>query len=120
MAVNNITFNPTRIRACTTSDNNRSNSNRSNTTGSPNWWSPIFGWSNEPEYIDDEPEKTEVEALTDKKVRFVPGSFTAEKAKQLRLMTHGKENYQDVMYHSAIASRLASDFKRREDNGDDL
>ncbi|KAI3512652.1 hypothetical protein L1887_19970 [Cichorium endivia] len=37
------------------------------------------------------------------------GCFTEEKAKQLRMKTVETVNFHDMMYHSAIASRLASD-----------
>nr|GEX43528.1 hypothetical protein [Tanacetum cinerariifolium] len=37
--------------------------------------------------------------------------FTEEKAKQLRMKTVEMSNFHDVMYHSAIASRLASDIE---------
>ena len=47
--------------------------------------------------------------------RFSPGCFTEEKAKQLRMMTKDT-SFHDVMYHSAIASRLASDFKLQSES----
>ncbi|KAM7267682.1 hypothetical protein ACFE04_009848 [Oxalis oulophora] len=112
MATNIISFKPvTGIRACASSDHRRSDSKQAN------WWSPIFGLSNEPDYID------EVKSSSVRN-RFAPGCFTAEKAKQLRLMTHGSANFHDVMYHSAIASRLATDLKYggcgggQEENGE--
>ncbi|THU52344.1 hypothetical protein C4D60_Mb10t03030 [Musa balbisiana] len=43
--------------------------------------------------------------------RFV--AFTEEKARELRMRTMETEAFHDVMYHSAIASRLASDLPRR-------
>ncbi|CAN1159388.1 hypothetical protein LINPERPRIM_LOCUS20486, partial [Linum perenne] len=43
--------------------------------------------------------------------RFSTGCFTTEKAKQLRMMTYDSSSHHDVIYHSAIAARLASDFK---------
>ncbi|XP_010688090.2 uncharacterized protein LOC104902108 [Beta vulgaris subsp. vulgaris] len=83
------------------------------------WWTPIFGWSSDVDYIDSS-SKDENPAKSDNipaKPRFSPGSFTEEKAKQLRLMTKDTAAFHDVMYHSAIASRLASDFSGR--NSDD-
>ncbi|XP_028108761.1 S-adenosylmethionine synthase 3-like [Camellia sinensis] len=47
--------------------------------------------------------------------RFSPGCFTEEKARQLRLMTKETSSFYDIMYHSAIASRLASDFPNSSD-----
>ncbi|KAJ9146514.1 hypothetical protein P3X46_028769 [Hevea brasiliensis] len=47
--------------------------------------------------------------------RFAPGCFTEEKAKQLRMLTTDMSSFHDAMYHSVIASRLASDFKNRSD-----
>ncbi|CAN1778726.1 hypothetical protein LINPERHAP1_LOCUS14478 [Linum perenne] len=39
------------------------------------------------------------------------GCFTAEKTTQLRMMTSDGSSHHDAIYHSAIAARLASDFK---------
>ena len=41
--------------------------------------------------------------------RFTLGGFTEEKAKQLRRKTMESASFHDIMYHSSIASRLASD-----------
>ncbi|KAJ6706304.1 hypothetical protein OIU79_010867 [Salix purpurea] len=41
--------------------------------------------------------------------RFALGSFTEEKARRLRRKTMEGRTFHDMMYHSAIASRLASD-----------
>lgn len=41
------------------------------------------------------------------------GCFTAEKAKELRKKTIETSTFHDIMYHSAIASRLASDVSDR-------
>ncbi|XP_071723797.1 uncharacterized protein At4g15970-like [Rutidosis leptorrhynchoides] len=117
MAANVISFRPTMIRACASSDHRKSESKNA---GSVNWLSPIFGWSNEPDYIGDEDAKRGAGPEIDLKLkrnRFSPGCFTAEKAKQLRLMTHGSASFHDVMYHSAIASRLATDFNGRQADG---
>ena len=43
------------------------------------------------------------------RTRFSRGCFTEEKAKQLRKKMMESSAFHDVMYHSAIASRLASD-----------
>ncbi|PRQ46471.1 hypothetical protein RchiOBHm_Chr2g0089411 [Rosa chinensis] len=85
------------------------------------WWSPLFGWSAEPDYIDSNNSKSSSEPAEDgpeskqRRSRFAPGCFTEEKAKQLRLKTIETETFHDAMYHSSIATRLASDFKNRSD-----
>ncbi|KAG6534566.1 uncharacterized protein LOC122044142 [Zingiber officinale] len=87
------------------------------------WWAPLFGWSPEPDYIDapvagakkgaaaegDEREKKMQQAASARKFTV----FTEEKAKQLRIRMMETEAFHDAMYHSAIASRLASDVPRR-------
>ncbi|XP_051147904.1 uncharacterized protein LOC127263029 [Andrographis paniculata] len=89
------------------------------------WWAPIFGWPSEPDYFDNnvkiEPGKTisghsekESGRIASDKKPF-RGCLTAEKAKELRRKTIETYNFHDVMYHSAIASRLASDVSERRD-----
>jgi hypothetical protein len=71
----------------------------------------------EPDYIDSDnkAQKSESDpAVKASNLRF-SGGLTEEKAKQLRKMTVGTESFHDTMYHSAIASRLASDFKACSD-----
>ncbi|KAK4590461.1 hypothetical protein RGQ29_020850 [Quercus rubra] len=90
---------------------------------SANWWVPIFGWSSEPDYMDPTSTSTattasaknvsgvsDLESETGRnRTRFSRGCFTEEKAKQLRKKMMESSAFHDVMYHSAIASRLASD-----------
>ncbi|KAJ6394436.1 hypothetical protein OIU77_023614 [Salix suchowensis] len=52
----------------------------------------------------------------DPRSRFALGSFTEEKAKQLRRKTLEGSTFHDIMYHSAIASRLALDGSGRPEN----
>ncbi|KAL3625412.1 hypothetical protein CASFOL_030866 [Castilleja foliolosa] len=84
-------------------------------TSSPNWWGPLFGFSSEPDYINptdkmsSKPAPDGGDESKPSKTRFVRGSFTEEKARQLRRMTYDTSSFHDSMYHSAIASRLASD-----------
>ncbi|KAJ6427291.1 hypothetical protein OIU84_022815 [Salix udensis] len=93
-------------------------------SGSSTWWSPLFGWSSSPDYLngnsstgsasDDMPDKESGLSGSDQepgrpRSRFALGSFTEEKAKQLRRKTLEGSTFHDMMYHSAIASRLASD-----------
>ncbi|XP_077225728.1 uncharacterized protein LOC143858916 [Tasmannia lanceolata] len=115
-----ITLRPSAIRACASSGGRESDTHRPKSQ-STNWWTPLFGWSSDPDYIDDtgsgkalnvshpDPDTTRVRS------RFSPGSFTDEKAKQLRMKTAETANFHDIMYHSAIASRLASDLSDRSD-----
>ncbi|KAK3436673.1 hypothetical protein EUGRSUZ_C01300 [Eucalyptus grandis] len=84
------------------------------------WLAPIFGFSADPGYIDSAagkvayPQKADPEGSSSLSAagrpRPDPIRFTAEKARLLRLMTSDGASRHDAMYHSAIASRLASDF----------
>lgn len=87
---------------------------------SSTWWAPLFGWSSDPDYVDtisggsasiDRSDTLESESNTSgrPKSRFTLGCFTEEKARQLRKKTVEGSSFHDIMYHSAIASRLASD-----------
>ncbi|KAJ6963364.1 hypothetical protein NC652_001860 [Populus alba x Populus x berolinensis] len=82
-------------------------------SSSSTWWSPLFGWSSSPDYLngnssaDQEPGRP--------RSRFALGSFTEEKAKQLRRKTLEGSTFHDMMYHSAIASRLALDGSGRQE-----
>ncbi|XP_054782046.1 LOW QUALITY PROTEIN: uncharacterized protein LOC129289295, partial [Prosopis cineraria] len=85
-----------------------------------NWWAPLFGMSSEPDYIDGTARSQAVEALGSNNEPVRPrskfaGCFTEEKAKQLRMKTMETTTFHDIMYHSAIASRLASDVSKRFD-----
>ncbi|KAI3521662.1 hypothetical protein L1887_11134 [Cichorium endivia] len=87
-------------------------------SASGKWWTPLFGLSSDPDYIHN-PETATGESVTGSsdpdngRSRFAPGCFTEEKAKQLRMKTSEMANFHDIMYHSAIASRLASDVSGR-------
>ncbi|KAI3495891.1 hypothetical protein L1887_38238 [Cichorium endivia] len=118
---------PVIVRAsASTSGNQKSDTQRKS------WWTPLFGWSSEPDYIDsgniDKSKKnnttfsarsgTASESDLDQRPvrsRISPGNFTEEKARKLRMLTMETESFHDAMYHSAIASRLASDFSDRSD-----
>lgn len=105
------------IQACAGSGHRIPDPDRRKNSSSTNWWTPLFGISSEPDYIDSDnkaPKSESDPAAKASKLRF-SGGLTEEKAKQLRLMTVGTESFHDTMYHSAIASRLASDFKARSD-----
>ncbi|XP_030474010.1 uncharacterized protein LOC115691512 [Syzygium oleosum] len=96
------------------SSSSSSNSNSS----SSSWWAPIFGFSAEPGYIGPADDKVAYPGTADAKparCRPDPIRFTEEKARLLRLMTSDAASLHDPMYHSAIASRLASDFGDRTD-----
>ncbi|KAK1312230.1 hypothetical protein QJS10_CPA07g00582 [Acorus calamus] len=114
-----MSFRPTGFRAQAASGNPRSESRR---PGGGQWWAPLFGWPSEPDYnyggggdASSPPQPTEEEAEKAMRRRF--GRFTEEKAKKLRMRTMETATFHDVMYHSAIASRLASDVPDRSGGG---
>ncbi|KAE8705816.1 GTP-binding nuclear protein Ran-3-like [Hibiscus syriacus] len=122
MANHLLAFRPTGFNAFAVPGHLKPHSDRRKSTvpSSSTWWfAPLFGVSSDPDYIDseNEPRKTrrgELETDAGQKstrARFPPGRFTEDKARQLRMMTTTTSSFHDVMYHSAIASRLASDFK---------
>jgi hypothetical protein len=77
---------------------------RADGPGGAKWWAPLLGWSGQPDYIDAQPAEAEQHARGAR--RF--GVLTEDKARQLRMRMMETENFHDAMYHSAIASRLAS------------
>ncbi|XP_076891629.1 uncharacterized protein LOC143543113 [Bidens hawaiensis] len=137
MAANLIPIQPhSVIRASATTSDHRKNS-ESNTK---NWWTPLFDWSSEPDYIG--PTSGKIHTTTNKNNNISSTDFTTrsnrslvseseseqrsvrsrgvssvkftdEKAKKLRMLTSETESFHDAMYHSAIASRFASDFSDR-------
>ncbi|KDP32355.1 hypothetical protein JCGZ_13280 [Jatropha curcas] len=127
MAANILPLNSVTIRARAGPGSQRPDPHgRKSSSSSGNWWSPLFGWSSEADYIGSENKPQDMQEkedgrsesdLSSKPVRsrFAPGGFTEEKARQLRMMTNETSSFHDVMYHSAIASRLASDFKHRSE-----
>ncbi|KAK9069089.1 hypothetical protein SSX86_013205 [Deinandra increscens subsp. villosa] len=105
---------------------------RASTDSQPrkSWWTPLFGWSSDPDYIIDSATNTDQikpnnitfsatisdQSGLDRKAVRSPAKFTEEKARKLRMLTMETESFPDAMYHSAIASRLASDFSDRSDS----
>ncbi|PIN12063.1 hypothetical protein CDL12_15327 [Handroanthus impetiginosus] len=91
---------------------------------SKTWWAPLFGWSGEPDYINICKKIEANQVVSAQSVResgrVVPeknlfrGCFTEEKARELRRKMIETSTFHDDMYHSAIASRLASDVDRRD------
>ena len=77
-------------------------------SGNAKWWAPLLGWSGQPDYIDAQPSAPAPEpaAAAAGTRRF--GVLTEEKARQLRMRMLETQSFHDAMYHSAIASRLAS------------
>ncbi|THG00022.1 uncharacterized protein LOC114312324 [Camellia sinensis] len=126
MAASLVAFRPIGVPACATGGHWKPDTHRRKSASS-NWWTPLFGWSSEPDYIDSaDRTNADLSAMSESKTasdldqksvrsRFSPGCFTEEKARQLRLMTKETSSFHDVMYHSAIASRLASDFPNSSD-----
>lgn len=104
-------FRPGIVRA-SASSSNKPDPNRRKPV-SANWWVPLFGWSMNPDYIDPsgtEPRASDPEPESGRpRSRFTLGCFTEEKAKQLRRKMVENSAFHDIMYHSSIASRLASD-----------
>ncbi|KAF7152289.1 hypothetical protein RHSIM_Rhsim01G0083500 [Rhododendron simsii] len=45
MAVNLVSIRPIGLRPCATGGHRKG-------TSSSNWWTPLFGWSSEPDYVD--------------------------------------------------------------------
>ncbi|XWS11848.1 hypothetical protein CRYUN_Cryun37aG0036300 [Craigia yunnanensis] len=92
---------------------------RKKPVSSSSWCSPLFGWSSNPDYLNDSSAGHPSERNPDvsysdsdpgrSRSKYAPGCFTEEKAKQLRRKTMENATFHDMMYHSAIASRLASD-----------
>ncbi|KDP37141.1 hypothetical protein JCGZ_06197 [Jatropha curcas] len=88
-------------------------------TASSTWWAPLFGWSSDPDYVDtkssdaasiDRSDTSESDSDSGRpRSKFTLGCFTEDKARQLRKKTMEGSSFHDIMYHSAIASRLASD-----------
>ncbi|CAL9010373.1 unnamed protein product [Prunus brigantina] len=115
MATPLTSFRPVLIRP-NASGSQRPDPNRLKPSSS-SWWTPLFGWSSDPaEYItadlalnsrNNDPVSGSDPARPGS--RFGLGCFTEEKAKQLRKKTLETSAFHDIMYHSAIASRLASD-----------
>ncbi|PWA46609.1 hypothetical protein CTI12_AA507030 [Artemisia annua] len=75
-----------------------------------NRWIPLFCWSCKTDRL-----IMKTSDIGKGGTCFAPGGFTEEKAKQLRIKTVEMANFHDIMYHSAIASRLASDVYGRCD-----
>ncbi|XP_062089792.1 uncharacterized protein LOC133796338 [Humulus lupulus] len=119
MATSSLTsFRPAPIQASSSSTSSRKPDPSRRKPGSANWWAPLFGYQSDPEYISNstgEPNAaSDSEAESERpRSRFSLGCFTEEKAKQLRRKTLESSTFHDVMYHSAIASRLAIDFSNR-------
>lgn len=123
MATGLLPYRPLAVKATAPSASRRSPS--SSSSSSNNWWAPIFGFSSEPGYVDSVDNKVAYPRKGDRegsslsaahdddgaRCRPDPIRFTEEKARLLRLMTSDEAaSLPDAMYHSAIASRLASDF----------
>ncbi|KAG8045856.1 hypothetical protein GUJ93_ZPchr0008g14191 [Zizania palustris] len=86
-------------------------------SGGGKWWAPLLGWSGQPDYIDaQQPASAWAAPEEDGTPTPTPaqrgprkfGLLTEEKARQLRARIMATESFHDAMYHSAIASRLAS------------
>ncbi|KAE8699386.1 hypothetical protein F3Y22_tig00110579pilonHSYRG00048 [Hibiscus syriacus] len=97
----------------------RPDPSRRKPVSSSSWWAPLFGLSSNPDYLNDRNTGLTSEGKSDipdpdsdpsrSRVGCTTGCFTEGKAKQLRRKTMENAAFHDMMYHSAIASRLASD-----------
>ncbi|XP_076925780.1 uncharacterized protein LOC143588734 [Bidens hawaiensis] len=132
MAANLMPIQPSLIIRASSSGASTSGSHKSDAPRK-SWWTPLFGWSSEPDYIDSinsdkmkannkksfsHTSRDNSESDVDQKSlksRVSSSNFTDEKARKLRMLTKETESFHDAMYHSAIASRLASDFSDRSD-----
>ncbi|KAJ0249259.1 hypothetical protein HA466_0147850 [Hirschfeldia incana] len=80
------------------------------------WWAPLFGWSSEPDYVENNNSNGSSSANRESDLDQSTTRrrcLTEEKAKQLRMKIAQVSTFHEVMYHSAIASRLASDVSVR-------
>ncbi|CAH8358265.1 unnamed protein product [Eruca vesicaria subsp. sativa] len=104
------------IISCSALPSIRASSGKPDQTGKKpgSWWAPLFGWSSEPDYVNNNnsnnSSSVNLESDLDKTTRRC---LTEEKAKQLRMKIAQVSTFHEVMYHSAIASRLASDVSVR-------
>ncbi|OAY77581.1 uncharacterized protein LOC109716354 [Ananas comosus] len=108
---------PVPIRASAAAGGDRRSEVRGRSGGGGKWWAPLFGWTAEPDYIDGgaaaEKETGAAEAAPARGRTRRYAAFTEEKARELRMRMMEMESFHDPMYHSAIASRLATDLPRR-------
>uniref|UniRef100_A0A1J3JS03 Uncharacterized protein n=1 Tax=Noccaea caerulescens TaxID=107243 RepID=A0A1J3JS03_NOCCA len=98
---------PITIRA--SSGSGSSKNPDSNRKKSVSWWAPLFGISSDPDYLNIESSSVTPESGQDPVQKLRRGCLTEEKARQLRKKIAEASTFHEVMYHSAIASRLASD-----------
>ncbi|XP_024014849.1 uncharacterized protein LOC18025026 [Eutrema salsugineum] len=92
---------------------NKSDPTRKKPASSVSWWGPLFGWSSEPDYVNNSSSANRESDLEKTEQRSMRRCLTEEKAKQLRRKIAEVSTFHEVMYHSAIASRLASDVSVR-------
>ncbi|CAA7403137.1 unnamed protein product [Spirodela intermedia] len=122
-----LSFRPAGVRTFAATSGDSRSGRKVGGAGGGSWWTPLFGWPAEPDYIEESgsgaagaaekkttgagKEALEMRGGTTKSV-----AFTEDKARRLRMMTAETSAFHDIMYHSAIASRLASDFSGRSDD----
>ncbi|XP_010465535.1 PREDICTED: uncharacterized protein LOC104745870 [Camelina sativa] len=108
------------IRASSEPGPTKSDPSRKKPVSSVSWWAPLFGISSEPDYVVNNTNTSSSSSanlesdLVKTGERSQRWCLTEEKAKQLRRKTAEASTFHDVMYHSAIASRLASDVRVKE------
>lgn len=122
-----LSFRPAGLRTYAAASGDSRSGRKTGGAGGGSWWTPLFGWPAEPDYIE-ESGSGAARAVTEKKATGAGReesqmrggttksvTFTEDKARRLRMMTAETSAFHDIMYHSAIASRLASDFSGRSD-----
>ncbi|KAK7294119.1 hypothetical protein RJT34_17002 [Clitoria ternatea] len=110
MATTLTFFRPTLVRA-SAAPSAKPDSNNKRPVSS-NWWAPLFGWPTEPDYLNPSKNADPEREMGRPRSNFARGCFTEEKARELRKKTVETSTFHDIMYHSAIASRLASDVSK--------
>ena len=119
-----LSFRPTGTRTFATASGDSRGGTKAARAGSGSWWTPLFGWPSEPDYFEESvageagyPVEKKAEKETQEMRRSGRSiAFTEDKARRLRMMTAETSAFHDIMYHSSIASRLASDFSARSDD----
>ncbi|KAL4573247.1 hypothetical protein LXL04_020046 [Taraxacum kok-saghyz] len=130
MAANLIPIQPPVVIRASTSTSTSTSGNQKSDLQCKSWWTPLFGWSSEPDYIHDSatidksrknnttflaPILNPIWTIDWSGLVYLKENFTEEKARKLWMLTMETTSFHDAMYHFAIASRLASDFSDRCD-----
>ncbi|KAK4777982.1 hypothetical protein SAY87_018169 [Trapa incisa] len=102
------------------SSERRRPSPRRRSSSTSGWWTPLFQWSSEPDYIDSKAEKAGQSVEPDQKsgsIWFALGCFTEERAKLLRMATADFGVRPCTTPPSGLAWRRTSGWKSRTCDG---